>query len=192
MNFIFIVLGSILTGNIALTYFLGMCPFITISKNIKVAFGMGIAVTFVMTITATVNWIINFFILLPLGLDFLQFLVFIITIATLVQIIEIFLDRFIPGLYQAFGIFLPLITVNCAILGVSIIMILKPYDFGQTIAYSFGSGIGWLLAIISIGALRKKLVFSNPPVNFGPAGITAILAGIMALAFIGFSGMINI
>jgi Na+-transporting NADH:ubiquinone oxidoreductase subunit E len=191
MSLILLLFAAILTSNIALTYFLGMCPFITISKNVKVAFGMGMAVTFVMTITACANWLINTFILMPAGLQFLQFLVFIITIATIVQIIEIFLDRYAPNLYNAFGIFLPLITVNCAILGISLFMVLRSYTFLQTLFYSFGSGIGWLLAIIAIGGLRKKLVFSDPPPNFQAQGITAILAGLMALAFIGFTGVVN-
>ena len=192
LNLLLILFASILTGNIALSYFLGMCPFVTISKNIKVAYGMGLAVTFVMVVTATVNWLVNYFILVPLHIEFLQFLVFIVSIATMVQVIEIFLDRYFPGLYHAFGIFLPLITVNCSILGVSLFMVLRTYDFWQTLFYSFGSGVGWLLAIVAIGALRKKLVFSEPPKHFGVTGITAVLAGIMALAFIGFTGIARV
>lgn len=192
MSIPLLLFASIITSNIALTYFLGMCPFVSISKNIRVAAGMGIAVTVVMTLTATANWIINTTVLEPLGLQYLQFLVFIITIATLVQIIEMFLDRFSPALYHAFGIFLPLITVNCAILGVSLFVMLRMYGFVQTVVFSFGSGVGWFLAIIAIGGLRKRLVFSDPPENFGAAGITAILAGIMALAFIGFTGIASL
>ncbi len=192
MNFALILFAAIITSNIALTYFLGMCPFVSISKNIRVAAGMGLAVTIVMTVTASANWLILNFILIPMGLQYLQFLVFIITIATLVQIIEIFLDRFSPALYHAFGIFLPLITVNCAIMGVSLFAMLRVYSFWQTAVFAFGSGVGWLLAIIAIGGLRKKLMFSDPPENFGAAGITAILAGIMALAFIGFTGIASL
>lgn len=191
MDLLLLLVASILTSNIALTYFLGMCPFITISKNIGVAYGMGMAVTFVMTVTAITNWLINTYILIPFGFEFLQFLVFIITIATIVQIIEIFLDRYSPTLYHAFGIFLPLITVNCAILGVSLFLVLRSYNLAQVIFYSLGSGIGWMLAIIAIGGLRKKLIFSDPPENFSAQGITAILAGIMALAFIGFTGVVS-
>ncbi|MBT3290835.1 MAG: NADH:ubiquinone reductase (Na(+)-transporting) subunit E [Victivallales bacterium] len=191
-QYFLILFASILTSNIALTYFLGMCPFITISRNIGVAMGMGIAVTCVMTLTATANWLINEFLLIPMGLDFLQFLVFIVTIATIVQVLELVMDRYTPGLHHAFGIFLPLITVNCAILGISLIMVLRSFSFGQTVAYSFGSGIGWMLAIITMGALRKRLIFARPLRNFGAAGITAILAGLMALAFIGFSGMASL
>jgi Na+-transporting NADH:ubiquinone oxidoreductase subunit E len=184
-----LLFASIVTSNIALTYFLGMCPFITISKNLDVAIGMGAAVTFVMTVTAAANWVLNYLVLMPLGLPFLQFLVFIVTIAFLVQIIEIFLDRFSPSLYQAFGIFLPLITVNCAILGISLFMVLRSYDFVRSVVYAFGSGLGWMLAITAMGGLRRRLVFSDPPAAFGDAGITAILAGLMALAFIGFTGV---
>jgi len=192
MNLVLLLFASILTSNIALSYFLGMCPFIAISKSIRVAFGMGMAVSFVMVVTAIANWIINYYILIPFDLEYLQFLVFIINIATIVQIIEIFLDRFSPALYHAFGIYLPLITVNCAILGVSLFMVLRAYNFLQTIVFSFGSGIGWMVAIIAIGALRNKLIFSEPPENFEAQGITAILAGIMALAFIGFTGVMSV
>ena len=166
-----------------------MCPFISLSKNLSVASGMGAAVTFVMTLTAVANYSINKFVLIPLEIEYLQFLVFIITIATIVQILEIFIDRFFPVLYSSFGIFLPLITINCAILGVSLFMQLRAYDFVETLTYSFGSGIGWFLAMITMGAMRRRLVFTKYLANFGDAGITAILAGIMALAFIGFTGV---
>jgi len=189
MNTIVILFASILTSNIALTYFLGMCPFITISKKLDVAVGMGIAVTFVMTLTAAANWVIYYKVLIPLGLEYLQFLVFIINIATIVQILEIFIDRYFQTLYQSFGIFLPLITVNCAILGISLFMVLRSQSFIESTVYAFGSGIGWLLAIVTMGALRKKLVFSKPLSDFGEAGITAIIAGVMALGFIGFTGV---
>ncbi|MBT3382037.1 MAG: NADH:ubiquinone reductase (Na(+)-transporting) subunit E [Lentisphaerae bacterium] len=192
MRFLLILFASILTSNIALTYFLGMCPFVTISRNIGVAAGMGIAVTCVMTITATANWLIDHYLLIPMGLEFLQFLVFIVTIATIVQLLELVMDRYTPTLHQAFGIFLPLITVNCAILGISLFMVLRTFSFWQTVVYSFGSGIGWMLAIVTMGALRRRLVFADPLANFGAAGITAILAGFMALAFIGFSGMASL
>ncbi len=192
MRIMLMLFASIITSNIALTYFLGMCPFVTISRNIGVAAGMGVAVTVVMTLTATANWAIDTLILQPLGLGFLQFLVFIVTIATIVQILEMVIDRYSPKLYHAFGIFLPLITVNCAILGISLFMVLRSYGFVQTLVYSFGSGLGWTLAIVTMGALRKRLAFSNPPSGFGDMGITAILAGFMALAFLGFSGMASL
>ena len=191
MELLLLLIASILTNNIALSYFLGMCSFIVLSKDIGVAYGMGAAVTFVITITAIANWLINYYVLLPLQLEYLQFLVFIVTIATIVQIIEIFFDRFLPGLYYAFGIFLPLITVNCTVLGVSLFMVLRSYNFAQTVFYSLGSGLGWMLAIVTIAGFRKRLIFSDPPENFSAQGITAILAGIMALAFIGFTDVIK-
>ncbi len=189
MNPVLLLFASVITSNIALTYFLGMCPFVTISKQIHVAAGMGMAVTMVMTLTASANWLIQNIILVPLGLEYLQFLVFIVTIATIVQILEIVIDRYFPILYLSFGIFLPLITVNCAILGISLFMVLRSYGFIETVLYSFGSGVGWLLAIITMGGLRRNLVFSKPLRNFGDPGITAIIAGIMALGFIGFTGV---
>lgn len=188
MNLILIIFGAIFTSNIALTFFLGMCPFITISKKLDVAMGMGIAVTFVMTITAAANWVLYKLVLIPLGLEYLQFLVFIISIAAIVQILEIFIDRYFPALYLAFGIFLPLITVNCAILGISLFMVLRGQNFIESTVFAFGSGIGWMLAIVTIGAIRNKLVFSKPLSDLGDAGITSIIAGVMALSFIGFAG----
>ncbi len=184
-----ILFVSMITGNIALTYFLGMCPFVSMSKKIDVATGMGFAVTIVMVITATFNYLINTYILIPLGIEYLQFLVFIITIATLVQILEIYIDRFSPLLYASFGLFLPLITVNCSILGVSILMNLRSYNLVQTVFFSLGSGLGWLLAITTMGALRRKLAFTKPIKGLGDTGVTAILAGLMAMAFMGFSGV---
>ncbi len=189
MNVFLLLFSSVITSNIALSYFLGMCPFVTISKKIDVAAGMGIAVTMVMTLTAAANWLIQNLLLVPLGLEYLQFLIFIVTIATIVQILEIVIDRYFPVLYMSFGIFLPLITVNCAILGISLFMVLRSYGFIETVLYSFGSGVGWLLAIITMGGLRRNLVFSKPLANLGDPGITAIIAGIMALGFIGFTGV---
>ena len=187
-----VLFASVISSNIALTYFLGMCPFVTISKNMGVAAGMGVAVTVVMVTTAAANWLIDTFILQPLELQFLQFLVFIITIAAIVQVLELVIDRYLPALYHAFGIFLPLITVNCAILGISLFMALRAYSFPQALVFSFGSGVGWTLAIVTMGALRKRLIFSRPLSNFGDMGITAILAGFMALAFVGFAGMASL
>lgn len=190
MKIVFLILASVLTNNIALTYFLGMCPFIAISKNVRAASGMGFAVTYVMVFTAVINYLIYNLVLVPLKLEYLSFIVFIVSIAALVQMLEIMLERFIPPLYAAFGIFLPLITVNCAILGVSLFMIYREYTFPETLAYSFGSGIGWLIAITGMAGLRKYLAFSKPVKNLGEAGITVILLGLMALAFLGFAGML--
>lgn len=192
MNLFVLILASAITNNIALTYFLGMCPFIALSKNLRAASGMGVAVTFVTVGTSVINIIIYQGILLPLGLEFLSFLVFIMSIAAFVQILEIMIERFIPTLYMAFGIFLPLITVNCVILAVSLFMQLRDYSILETLAYSFGSGVGWLLAIVAMAGLRKYLSLSRPLKLLGEAGMTLVLAGIMSLAFLGFTGMLTL
>ena len=189
---IMIFFASLITNNIALTYFLGMCPFIAISKNMKAASGMGMAVTYVMAITAIANYAIYSAILVPLKLEYLAFLVFIVVIAGIVQLLELLVERFFPALYVAFGIFLPLITVNCAILGVSLFMILREYNFAGIIFYSIGSGLGWWFAIVALAGLRKFLVLSEPLDLLGDAGITVILAGFMALSFFGFSGILTV
>jgi Na+-transporting NADH:ubiquinone oxidoreductase subunit E len=191
-KYIVIFVAAMITNNIALTYFLGMCPFVAISKNVKVAAGMGFAVTVVMVITAVVNHAVYYYVLLPLRLDYLYFLVFIVSIAALVQMLEILIDRYLPGMYMSFGIYLPLITVNCAILGVSLFMILREYGYMQTVAYALGSGCGWALAIVAMAGLRKYLVLSDIPEPLGEVGITAILAGLMSLAFFGFAGIVNL
>ena len=150
------------------------------------------AVTFVLTITATANWIIDYYVLVPLGVGYLRFVIFIIVIAAMVQIVEMFMERFSPTLYNALGIFLPLITVNCAILGVSLFMILREYTFIKAVAFGFGGGVGWSLAIIAMASIRNRLQFSNVPRQLQGAGITMIIAGMMALGFMGFAGMVPV
>lgn len=189
MDLLIIFFSAIFTNNIALTYFLGMCPFIAISKEINTSFGMGVAVTFVMTLTAVVNWIVYQYLLLPFHIEFMKFIIFIVTIAACVQVVEMVIDRFFPVLYIKMGIFLPLITVNCAILGVSLFMNLRDYSLLQTTVYSFSSGIGWLVAIMAIAGIRKKLRFADIPAGLEGPGITMMIAGIMALSFMGFAGM---
>ena len=182
---------SIFINNIFLTYFLGICPFVAVSKEIPTAFGMGMAVIFVMFMTMGINWPLYHLILVPYRVDYLQFLVFILVIATFVQIVEIFIDRYSPVLYVNLGVFLPLITVNCAILGISLFSILRDYTYLQSLAFALGSGIGWTLAIIAMAGIRQKLVLSNVPHGLQGPGITMIIAGIMALAFMGFAGVVN-
>jgi Na+-transporting NADH:ubiquinone oxidoreductase subunit E len=184
--------ASIFTGNILLTYFLGMCSFLSVSKQIKTALGLGLAVTFVLTITAAINHVIYFQILEPLGIEYLRYIVFIITIAATVQFIEMFIERYSEPLYLNLGIFLPLITVNCAILGVSLFMVIRKYTFIQSVFFGAGSGLGWLLAILAMAGIRERLNEAKiPPALHGP-GIALIITGIMAMAFIGFSGMVQI
>ena len=184
--------ASIFTGNILLTYFLGMCSFLSVSRQIKTALGLGLAVTFVLTITAAINHVIYFRILEPLGIEYLRYIVFIITIAATVQFLEMFIERYSETLYLNLGIFLPLITVNCAILGVSLFMVIRRYTFVQSVFFGAGSGLGWLLAILAMAGIRERLNEKKiPPALHGP-GIALIITGIMAMAFIGFSGMVQI
>ena len=190
---------SIFVENILLAYFLGMCSFLACSKRIETAFGLGLAVIFVLTITTPANWAVNNFLLkkgalawanLPdVDLSFLSFMAFIAVIATMVQIVEMVVDRFSPKLYAALGIFLPLIAVNCAILGASLFMSERDYSFSESVVFGFGSGAGWALAIISMAAIRKKLGYSNIPAPLQGLGITMMLTGLMALGFMCFAGI---
>ncbi|MBP1739334.1 MAG: NADH:ubiquinone reductase ((+)-transporting) subunit [Deltaproteobacteria bacterium] len=185
--------AAIFTNNILLTNFLGLCPFLAISREIRSALGLGVAVVFVMTCTAVLNYLAYYYVLLPLNLDHFRYIVFIIIIAAFVQLVEMTVERFFPALYYILGIFLPLITVNCAILGASLFMIIRDYTLVQSMAYGAGSGIGWMIAIIAVGAIREKVQKSAklPKGLEGPA-LTLIITGIMALAFTAFSGMIQI
>lgn len=185
--------AAIFTNNILLTNFLGLCPFLSISREKKSALGMGAAVVFVMTSTAALNNLVYYKILLPLGLEHFRFIIFIIVIAAFVQLVEMIVERFFPPLYYVLGIFLPLITVNCAIFGASLFMVIRKYAFIQSLAYGAGSGIGWMVAIISISAIREKLQKTSrlPRGLEGPA-ITLLITGLLALAFLAFSGMIRV
>ncbi len=191
MTLFTIIFASLFTSNIALTYFLGMCPFIAVSRNIKTAWGMGCAVTFVMVITAVINWPVYHFLLTPFHIEYLQYLSFIVVIAATVQIVEMVVERSFPVLYLNMGVFLPLITVNCAVLGLSLFMILRDYSFVQTIVYAAGGGMGWTLAIVAMSGLRAKLIFADVPEALEGPGITLIIAGIMAMAFMGFAGIVG-
>jgi len=192
MNLFAIFFASLFTSNIALTYLLGMCPFISISKDIKTAWGMGCAVTFVMVITSAVNWLLYYYIFAYFHIEYLQYLVFIIVIAGIVQLVEMVVERFLSVLYINMGVFLPLITVNCAILGLSLFMILRDYGFIESVVYAFSSGVGWTLAIVAMAGLKSKLRFSNIPKALEGPGITMIISGIMALAFTGFAGIVSL
>lgn len=202
MDLLSIAIESIFIKNVLLAFFLGMCSFLACSKKVDTAIGLGFAVVFVLTITVPVNWCIYNFLLKPgalkwfpaadlssLDLSFLTFICFIATIASMVQLVEMILDKFFPKLYHALGIFLPLITVNCAILGASLFMVERNYDIAQATVFGFSSGIGWLLAIASMAAIRKKLRYSNMPSGLRGLGITMIMTGLMAMAFMCFSGI---
>jgi len=187
-----IFFAAIFTGNILLTYFLGMCSFLSVSKQIKTALGLGLAVTFVLTITSALNYIVYHQILEPLGIVYLRYIVFIVVIAATVQLLEMFIERYSEPLTINLGIFLPLITVNCAILGVSLFMVIRKYTFIQSVLFGAGSGLGWLLAILAMAGIRERLNEQKiPPALRGP-GIALIVTGIMAMAFVGFSGIVQI
>ena len=188
-----LLIASIFTHNIALAYILGMCPFIMISKNLKTATGMGVSVIFVVTLTAIITWPIYWKLLVPAHAEIVSYLIFIIVIAATVQLLEMIIEKFFPPLQASFGIFLPLITVNCIVLAVCLFMVLRNYNFIQTIFYSFGTSAGWSLAIVLMAAIKEKmrLVSDIPPGLKGP-GITMIIAGLMAFAFTGFAGMITL
>ena len=176
-----------------LTNFLGMCSYLSVSRELKTAWGLGIAVTFVMTVTCTANYFVYYYLLVPNGLEYLQYIAFIIMIAALVQVVEMVIDRVSDRLYASLGIFLPLITVNCAILGASLFLVIRKYDLIQSIFFGLGSGMGWLLAIMALAGLRRKMSKRSKviPALDGP-GIVLIITGIIALGFIGFSGMVQI
>lgn len=193
-----ILLAAVFTNNILLSNFLGMCSFLAVSKRIETAFGLGLAVVFVVTCTSALNWVIYYKLLNPdtswLGVDlrFLQFILFIAVIAAFVQLVEMVIEKISQTLYMSLGIFLPLITVNCAILGACLLMIIRDYDFVRSIAFGLGSGLGFMLAIVIIAGIRERLRFSNVPPALGQTGIVMIVTGIMAMAFIGFAGMISL
>ncbi|MBL7059829.1 MAG: NADH:ubiquinone reductase (Na(+)-transporting) subunit E [Candidatus Marinimicrobia bacterium] len=198
-HYLSLAIKSIFVENILLAYFLGMCSFLAISKKVETSIGLGIAVVFVLTITAPVNWALHHFFLekgalswagMPTSdLSYLNFIAFIAVIAAMVQLVEMTLDRFLPVLYQALGIFLPLIAVNCAILGGSLLLVERQYTFGESVVFGFGSGIGFFLAIASMAAIRHKLRYSNVPPGLKGLGITMLLTGLLSMAFMAFSGI---
>lgn len=184
--------AAIFTSNVLLTNFLGMCSYLSVSKEVESAFGLGIAVVFVLIITCALNWLVYYYVLIPLGIVYLQYIIFIIVIAATVQVLELIIERFTPALYYTLGIFLPLITVNCAIFGVALFMIIRNYNFVQTLAYAAGSGLGWLMAILMLAGIRTRIKDKLIPNGLQGAAISLIVTGIMALAFVGFSGIVNV
>ena len=188
---ILVFISISLVNNLVLTKFLGICPFLGVSRRVDMAFGMGCAVTFVITISGTVTWIINNLILQKIGMDYLKYIAFIMVIASMVQLVEMYVRKFFPSLYDSFGIFLPLITTNCAILGACLFIDLWGYGFLEALVASFGGGLGFTLVICMMGGIRENLEWADIPKALKGAGITLITAGIMTLAFMGFSGMIK-
>ena len=202
MEYISLFVKSIFVDNMIFAYFLGMCSYLAVSKNVKTANGLGLAVIFVLFFTLPINWALNKFVLQPgalswlgpqfatVDLSFLSFILFIAVIAAFVQLVEMFVEKFLPSLYSSLGIFLPLIAVNCAILGGSLFMQQKDFlNIGEAVVYSLGSGIGWFLAIVSLAAIREKMAYSNVPPALKGLGITFITVGLMGIAFMTFMGI---
>lgn len=189
INPLIIFMASILTSNMILSNFLGMCSYISVSTEFRTASGLGKAVTMVMILTTAINYAVYRGIVVPLHLEYLQYIVFILVIAATVQILEMAMDRYLPDLHIKLGIFLPLITVNCAILGITLFMVIRNYSFVQSLFFAVGSGLGWWLAISALAAIREKMAKTKLPRGLEGAGITFIITGLMALAFIGFSGI---
>ena len=200
-HYLSIFTKAVFIENIVLAYFLGLCSFLAISKKIDASVGIGLAVVVVLTITAPINWVLWEYLLakgalvwisddfIDTDLGFLKLIVFISVIAAMVQILEMTLDRYFPALYSALGIFLPLITVNCAILGGSLFMVERDYNFAESVVFGFGSGVGWALAIMALSGIREKMKYSDVPDGLRGLGITFITVGLMALGFLSFSGI---
>ena len=184
-----IALGAILINNFIFSQFLGICPFMGVSKKMDTAAGMGLAVIFVMGLASAFGYVVNTFILMPLGLGYLQTLAYILVIAALVQFVEMFLKKAVPSLYSALGIYLPLITNNCAVLGVDLLNTQKNYNFIESLVYGVTGGVGFLMAIVLFASIREKLRFAEYPKSFEGFPIALVTAGLLALAFMGFSGM---
>lgn len=189
MEYILIFISAIFVNNIILSQFLGICPFLGVSKKIDTALGMGIAVAFVLTLATIVTYLIQYGLLVPLGLQYLQTLAFILVIAALVQMVEIILRKVSPALYQALGIFLPLITTNCAVLGVAILVIQKDYTLAESIAYAFSTALGFALALTVFAGMREQMALVQIPKGMRGMAIVLVAAGLLSLAFMGFGGV---
>ena len=190
-NLIFIMMSAVFVNNYVLQKFLGICPFLGVSKKLDQASGMSIAVIFVMVLATAVTWPIQTYLLDPNGLGYLQTIIFILVIAALVQLVEIILKRYIPALHKGLGIYLPLITTNCAVLGVTVLNITEKYDFWQSMANSFGSGLGFFLAMVLFAGVRSRVEQAKPPKSFEGLPITLISAAIVSASFYGFAGVIE-
>ncbi len=193
-EFINIFIKAAFIDNMVLAYFLGMCSYLAVSKSVKTAIGLGMAVIFVLGITMPINWLINEYLLgenglLGVDLTFLRFILFIAVIASMVQLVEMIVEKVSPSLYAALGIFLPLITVNCAILGGSLFMVSREYTLGQSVSFGLGGGVGWFLAIVAIAAIREKIRYSDVPAPLRGLGMAFILTGLMGLAFMALVGI---
>lgn len=191
MELFIIFVGAALVNNFVLARFLGICPFLGVSKRLETAFGMGMSVIFVMTLASVGTNIVYTFVLVPLGLEFLQLIAFILIIASLVQLVETVLQKAVPTLYKGLGIYLPLITTNCAILGLALLNVLKSYDLLRAIIFGLGAGLGFTLALLLMAGIRQRLVFADVPRCLKGVPIALVVAGLLSLAFFGFSGLVK-
>ncbi len=189
LTYLSIIITAIFVNNIVFAQFLGICPFMGVSKKLSSAVGMGMAVTFVMTLATCVAWLLQEYVLMPLGLVFMQTIVFILVIAALVQVLEIIIKKVAPALYTALGVFLPLITTNCAVLGVAILVTQKGYDLGESVVYAVATALGFTLALVMFAGIREQLGMTDVPRPMRGAPIALICAGLLAMAFMGFSGI---
>ncbi|MBR5337782.1 MAG: electron transport complex subunit RsxA [Lachnospiraceae bacterium] len=189
MNLLIILISTSLISNVVLCQFLGLCPFLGVSKKVDTAIGMGAAVIFVITVASAITWLIYSFILTPLNITYLQTIVFILVIAALVQLVEMILKKSIPSLYQALGVYLPLITTNCAVLGVALINVQKEYNFIESLISGFGTAVGFTISITILAGIREKIENNDVPHSFKGMPIVLITAGLMSIAFMGFSGI---
>lgn len=190
MENIAIIIGAIFVNNVILAQFWGICPFLGVSTKVNTSMGMGAAVTLIMTISSILVWLLQYYVLVPFDIEYMQTIVFILVIASLVQMIEFILKKMSPALYRALGIFLPLITTNCAVLGVAIAMTQKGYGLISSVLYSAGSGIGFALVLVLFAGLRERLALNGVPKAFKGVPIALVTAGILAMAFMGFSGLV--
>jgi len=191
VELLLILVGAVFVNNFVLARFLGICPFLGVSKKVETALGMGMAVTFVMTVAAVVTWFIQYFILIPFGIEYLQTIAFILVIASLVQLVEMVLQKASPVLYQSLGIFLPLITTNCAVLGLAVLNIQKGYGFLESVIFALGAALGFTLAMVLFAGLRERLDLCPVPRSFRGTGIALVTAGLLSLAFMGFAGLVK-
>ena len=191
MEYFIIIISSIFVNNVVLSQFLGICPFLGVSNRVGTSLGMGAAVTFVMAISSIVAYLIQYYVLVPLGIQYMQTIVFILVIAALVQMVEIILKKVSPALYQALGIFLPLITTNCAVLGIAILLVQKEYNLGESVVFATATAIGFSLALVLFAGLRERLELEDVPAGMKGMPIALLTASILAMAFRGFSGLVR-
>jgi electron transport complex protein RnfA len=192
VSLLLILISAVFVNNFVLARFLGICPFLGVSKKVETAIGMGMAVIFVMSVASVVTWFIQYFVLIPFGIEYLQTIAFILVIASLVQLVEMIIQKTSPVLYQSLGIFLPLITTNCAVLGVAVLNIQKTYNFLEAVVFALGAGLGFTLAMVLFAGLRERIDLCPVPSSFRGTAIALVTAGLLSLAFMGFAGLVKV